>query len=141
MAFRPHSLLPLIAVVTFIVISDGCAPSRVFDRDGPVLEETYLPPITAFRDSEGRLPATKGELESFCGRRGVEMNPSFWRYVQMAPDGDTLVVLWHRGDDYVIQRLRWLDGDPKSEAIDLKEARRVLQRAARAHELSENTRQ
>jgi hypothetical protein len=129
MASRLHNIPPLLAVATFILFFDACAPSRVFEADGPILERTFLPPLVCFRESAGRWPATKEELESFCGRHDIDMNPGFWRYVRMAPLDDTLVTVWHRDDDYVTQRWRWVNGEPTSEAIEFDEALRVLERA------------
>ena len=135
MSSQPPHALPPVATLAFIALISGCGPAHVFDADGPFLEKTYLPPLVSFHQSEGRWPSTKDELRSFCDRQGIDMNPGFWNHVQMAPADDALVVLWHKGDDYATQRWRWVNGQPKSEAIDFEEARRVLKHASRTNEL------
>jgi hypothetical protein len=134
MSSPPRNVQPLINLVVLLVMVGGCGPGRMFDDDGPFQEKTYLPPLVSFQESEGHWPATKDELRSFCDRQGIEMNPGFWDHVRMAPADDALVVLWHNGDDYVSQRWRLVDGQPKSEAIAFEAARRVLRRAGRTDE-------
>ena len=129
MGSRWRNVLTPGAAVSLIALFTGCGPTRAFDDDGPFSEKTYLPPLVSFHQTEDRWPATKSELRSFCIRQGIDMNPGFRDHVQMAPANDSLVILWHKGDDYVTQRWRLVDGKPRSEAISFEEAKRTLRLA------------
>jgi hypothetical protein len=130
----PPNLIVLALLTGTAATIAGCAPTQSFEPDGPFQQwlTTFPAALKAFRDAEGRWPASGAELAAFAASHDIGIDRPFLHRVRCdpAPDG-TLVTVWHDGDEYFGSRWRWVDDAPHPEAIAANELRRESHRRGR----------
>lgn len=105
----------------------GCAPSKSFEPGGPFEHwiTTFPTALKAYRDAEGRWPASGTELAAFATSHDIGVDRQFLRRVRFSPASDeALVTIWDDGDEIFGSRWRWVNDAPLSEALRPGELRR-----------------